>query len=287
MGEPNLVEVKEALCKVAIVAGNLIKEKTGTVSFDDKKNAVDLVTEVDKAVEALVSSELKQAFPDYQFLGEESYIPGKTVLTEEPTFIVDPIDGTTNFIHRFPFSCISLGFAYKKQPVVGVVYNPHLDQLYSGIKGHGAYLNGHKLPLKKPEPLRLQGALAAIEWGAERSGANYKIKVDTFNSLAKEEKDGGAFMHGFRSLGSAALNICGVASGMLDVYWEGGCYAWDVCAGWVILEECGGRMVSGNPGEWNPAVDSRVYLAVRGGENQEKFIEDFWSHVQGTLSYSS
>jgi myo-inositol-1(or 4)-monophosphatase len=88
-------------------------------------------------------------------------------------------------------------------------------------------------------------------------------------------------VHGLRSFGSAALNLCGVASGGLDVYWEAGCWAWDVCAGWVILEEAGGIMVDANPGNWEPRVDERRYMAVRGGEGQKEIIEEFWGQVHG------
>lgn len=287
MSCPDLTTVRDALKAIALEAGELIREKTGKVAFDDKKNAVDLVTDIDKAVEDLVGTRLRTQFPSCEFMGEESYVAGETKLSDAPTFIVDPIDGTTNFIHQFPFSCISLGFAYKKQPVVGVVYNPHLKQMYVGVKGQGSFLNDERLPLRRPTELKLQSGLIAIEWGADRSGQNYKVKIDTFDSLAKEQKDGGAFAHGFRSLGSAAMNTCNVAAGLMDCYWEGGCYAWDVCAAWIILTEAGGRMVGGNRQVWDPSLDSRVYLAVRGGDSQTEFIEEFWTHVKGHLDYKS
>lgn len=221
-------------------------------------------------------------------MGEESYKPGETILTDEPTFILDPIDGTTNFIHTYPSYCISLGFALNKKPTVGVVYNPITDQLFSAIKGKGAFLNKtRQLPLVAPRPLKLQSALLAIEWGSERTGNNYEVKTATFKSLAGDKKDNGAFAHGFRSAGSAALNLCYTAAGYLDAYWEGGCWAWDVCAGWIILEEAGGKMFGGNKGEWEIPVDRRIYFGVRGAESEErkKFVEEFWSHIQGTLEY--
>lgn len=90
-------------------------------------------------------------------------------------------------------------------------------------------------------------------------------------------------VHGIRSLGSAELNLCAVAPGHLDVYWETGCWAWDVCAGWVILEEAGGRVVGAHPGDWTPRVDQRRYMGVRGGEGQEGIIEEFWGCVQGRV----
>lgn len=221
-------------------------------------------------------------------MGEESFKPGETILTDDPTFILDPIDGTTNFIHSYPAYCISLGFTLNKKPTVGVIYNPVTNQCYSAIKGKGAFLNDtQKLPLVAPRPLTLQSALISIEWGTDRSGNNYDVKTATFKSLAAHQKDNGAYAHGFRSAGSAALNMCYTAAGYTDAYWTSGCWAWDVCAGWIILEEAGGRMVGGNKGEWEIPVDRRIYLAIRGGKPDESkaFIEEFWSHIKGTISY--
>ena len=225
-------------------------------------------------------------------MGEETYKPGDT-LTSAPTFIVDPIDGTTNFVHSYPYVSISLGFAIDKTPQVGIVYNPFTSSLYSAIKGHGAYLtdathNRERLPLRQPERFDgLDKCLVAVEWGSEREGNDYKVKVDTFRRLCAKKDDGGAMVHGIRSFGSAALNLCAVAAGSIDVYWEAGCWAWDVCAGWVVLEETGGRVVDANRGLWSPAVDGRRYLAVRGGEGQKDIIEEFWSHVEGTIEVSA
>lgn len=283
----NLIEIKDALVQVAHEAGKLIVKHSGHVSFDDKKNAVDLVTEVDKKVEEMVSKTLREKYPEYEFLGEETYVPGETKLSGKPTFVVDPIDGTTNFIHFFPCSCISLGFAVDRKPQVGVVLNPFLNHLFVGVRGHGSFLNGDRLPLRPLPALKLQSSLCAIEWGSDRDNNNFEVKHKTFESLARHTSQGGGFAHGFRSLGSAAINLCAVAAGSLDSYWEGGCYAWDVCAGWVILEEAGGMVVSGNKGDWYPAVDGRVYLAVRSApeDEQRKYVEEYWSHIKGTLDY--
>lgn len=122
----------------------------------------------------------------------------------------------------------------------------------------------------------------AVEWGNERSGANWETKTKTFSALAGED---GGMVHSLRSLGSAALNACGVAAGFLDAYWEGGCWAWDVAAGWVVVEEAGGRVVGGNPGEESVRVDSRRYLIVRGGEGRDEFIKEFWDKVKGEVVY--
>ena len=225
-----------------------------------------------------------------RFHGEETYDPSQP-LTNEPTFVVDPIDGTVNFVHEFPQVCISLGFAMGRIPLVGVVFNPFTNSLYTAIRGHGAFRNGARLPLKSEhlKPLRgLDSNLVAVEWGSERDGKNWEIKVRTFEKLGKTKEAGGAMVHSMRSSGSAALNICAVATGAVDIYWEGGCYVWDVLAGWVILNEAGGIMVDGNKGNWRPEVDGRTYLAVRSspnGKGQKETVEEFWKQIQGRLEY--
>lgn len=134
----------------------------------------------------------------------------------------------------------------------------------------------------------LSTALVAIEWGSSRDGPNYDVKTAVFRKLAASPETGGAMVHSLRSLGSAALNLCAVAAGELDMYWEGGCYAWDVCAGWCILSEAGGIMASANPGDWEPPLDARVYLAVRGApKGQREIVEEFWKVVgDGKLDYT-
>ncbi|KFY97153.1 hypothetical protein V498_02222 [Pseudogymnoascus sp. VKM F-4517 (FW-2822)] len=267
MSDINLTEIHDLLVKVAHQAGKMIMSATPqTLGSDTKKNSADLVTETDKAVEAMVTSELRTAYPKFDFIGEETYYPGQP-LTDAPTFIVDPIDGTTNFVHAFPSVCISLGFTVGRVPTVGVIYNPFLNELWTAIKGQGSYLsqNGgpkQKLPLKaSPEPLKdLSTCLVGVEWGSDRSGINFDVKVKAFAKLAASKEQGGAMVHSLRSMGSAALNLVAVAAGQLDVYWEGGCWAWDVAAAWCVLEEAGGIMRSGNPGE-EVSVDCRKFLA--------------------------
>ncbi|KAK7547783.1 hypothetical protein IWX49DRAFT_527154 [Phyllosticta citricarpa] len=285
MAESNLQEIHDFLVSVAKKAGEMITTaRPSTTKTGEKKNSADLVTETDQAVEKMVSTTLKDKYPDFSFMGEETYKPGDS-LTAAPTFIVDPIDGTTNFVHAYPYVSISLGLAINRQPVVGVVYNPFTQTLYSAVKGRGAFLNQtQQLPLREPEPLRgLDNAVVCIEWGSERTGNDYEVKTATFKKLCASKAEGGAMVHGLRSFGSAALNLCGVASGGLDLYWEAGCWPWDVCAGWVILSEAGGFIVDGNPGNWDQSVDGRRYLAVRKGEGQKEIIEEFWSYVQGKM----
>ncbi|CAL5866645.1 uncharacterized protein PFLUO_LOCUS854 [Penicillium psychrofluorescens] len=289
---PSLPDIHDFLVSLAFQAGDIISNALPDTSGTGlKKNSADLVTEYDRAVENMISTSLKERYPDYEFHGEETYDPARP-LTDAPTFVVDPIDGTVNFVHSFPYACVSLGFAVGRIPTVGVVYNPSTQTLYSAIRGQGAFLNRKTpLPLKggNTEPLTgLDNALIAVEWGSDRSGKNWDTKIRTFEKLGKSKENGGAMVRSMRSMGSAALNLCAVADGTLDLYWEGGCWAWDVCAGWVILTEAGGIMADGTPGEWEPRLDGRKYLAVRGapnGSGQRELVEEFWSHVQGELEY--
>ncbi|KAF2725077.1 inositol monophosphatase [Polychaeton citri CBS 116435] len=290
MSTVDLQAVHDLLVDVAYRAGDMInKAKPVAAGSGFKKNTADLVTETDQAVERMVSSILTEKYPDFEFMGEETYKPGDQ-LSDRPTFIVDPIDGTTNFFHGHPYVCVSLGLAIAQRPVVGVIYNPYTRTLYTGIKGKGSHLTDAlhdraRLPLRgPPEPLRdLSHCLVAVEWGSDRDGNDYDVKCNTFRRLCASKEAGGAMVHGIRSLGSAELNLCAVAAGHIDVYWESGCWAWDVCAGWVILEEAGGRMCGANPGDWEPRVDQRRYMACRAGEGQREVIEEFWSCVEGRV----
>ncbi|KAI9782582.1 MAG: hypothetical protein M1839_004826 [Geoglossum umbratile] len=288
--ELNLQEIHDFLVELAKRAGEMVlAANPSTLTADSKKNSSDLVTETDKAIEKMVYSQLKAKYVNYEFLGEETYKPGMK-LTDAPTFICDPIDGTINFVHAFPNVCISLGFTLKKKPVVGVIYNPFQHRLFTAIRGRGAYLNlTTRLPLKaRPEPLTgLSSALVAVEWGSDRSGHNWDTKFKTFRRLAGSAEDGGAMVHSLRCMGSAALNFCAVAAGYVDAFWEGGCWAWDVAAGWIILEEAGGIIVDANPGNWEPTVDGRKYLAIRAAPSgQKEIIEELWGNVVGTLHYT-
>ncbi|KAL3457636.1 hypothetical protein BJX64DRAFT_280482 [Aspergillus heterothallicus] len=275
---PNLDEICEILVDLAYRAGDIITSALpGTDNTGSKKNSADLVTEYDRAVEEMISRALTDKYPDYQFHGEETYDPAQP-LTNAPTFIIDPIDGTVNFVHGFPHACVSLGFAVNRVPTVGVVFNPFTRTLYSAVRGKGAFVNrDNRLPLKGTNvelPGGLINSLISVEWGSERTGKNWETKIRTR-----------AMVRSMRSIGSAALNLCAVAAGALDLSWEGGCWEW---AGWIILEEAGGMMVGGNPGEWETEIDGRKYLAIRAAtcrSNQKELVEEFWNIIQGRLEY--
>jgi myo-inositol-1(or 4)-monophosphatase len=252
-----------------------------------KRNTSDRVTATDKAIETMVQKRLSNAYPEFCFLGEETFKDGQS-LTDDPTFVCDPIDGTLNFIHGFPNTAISLALTVAKKPAIGVVYNPFRGDLFHAIKGRGAFLTRSanasttRLPIRQiPDPLSsLNDCLVAIEWGSERSGPNWDLRSNVATKLLSAKSQGGAMVHSVRSSGSAALDFCYVAAGWMDLFWEGGCWIWDVCAGWCILEEAGGMVAGANPGEWEPSLEGRSYLAVRGASaGQVQVVEELWSHI--------
>ncbi len=171
-----------------------------------------------------------------------------------------------NFVHGHPYVSISLGLSYNSRPAVGVVYNPFYHHLYTAAPGKGAFFEDFRgrrsLPLTDPAPPlgRLCDSLILVEWGKEREGINWETTTETFKNLGSKN---GGMVHDLRTFGGAALNLCTVASGAIDLCWGGGWDPWDVCAGWAILLEAGGRMANGNPSETTaePLVDGKKYLA--------------------------
>ncbi|KIM70024.1 hypothetical protein SCLCIDRAFT_498646 [Scleroderma citrinum Foug A] len=315
LGKTELRSILTFTVNLARMAGSLILEGSQAIQsaldIDSKMNSIDLVTEYDVAAENLVRNEIKKAYPDFKFIGEESYSSEThQELTDEPTFCVDPIDGTTNFIHGFPYVCISLGLIYQKRPVLGVIYNPFLDHLYTGIEGQGSYLtrgNGQpmRLPLASPQPLpSLSNALIAAEWGSERDVQRITSRTNSLLRLAGDPTDGvsgGRMAHSIRSLGSVALNLGGIAQGAFDLSWDIGCWPWDVCAGIVIVQEAGGVVTgshavlqnadaSVDPFKMTPEIlTGRKYLIIRklpdtpqetGREAQLRIAREFYETAE-------
>ncbi|KAF2711460.1 carbohydrate phosphatase [Pleomassaria siparia CBS 279.74] len=287
MSERDLVDIKDELVSVARAAGKMMRNADPSVCTDSdtKKNSSDRVTACDKEVEAMIISRLESSYPEILFLGEETFKEQR--LTDAPTFVCDPIDGTLNFIHGVPNCATSLSLTIDKKPVIGVVYNPFRDHLYTAIKGQGAYftdtIDGPTLRLpRKPvlAPLTsLNNCLLGLEWGSQRDGPNWELRTDMVKTLLSSKPTGDAVVRSIRTYGSAALDFCYVAASEMDVFWEGGCWSWDVSAGWIILLEAGGMVASANPDDWNPTLEGRCYLGVRKAEesDQRALIEELWA----------
>ena len=265
-------------------------------------------------VEAFIHSSIRSRYPTHDFIGEESYSKGSSkqyLVTSGPTWVVDPLDGTVNFTHGFPMFCVSIALCVDGHPIIGVIYAPLLNQLFSACKRQGAWLNETtRLPLLGkaigPMPRNAPGGcIFSCEWGKDRrdqGDSNLHRKVESFLNMAAElgSRDGkGGMVHGVRSLGSATMDLAYTAMGSFDIWWEGGCWEWDVAAGICLLEEAGGLVTTANPPEgWEEmkGVESvklggRLYLAVRpataaldgsetGRESQERVVREVWKRVR-------
>lgn len=193
-----------------------------------KGNDSDIVTAADKAAEQVLMANIHAAYPDHAILSEESGDDGRD---SEFRWVIDPLDGTTNFSQGLPQFCVSIGLEHRGQRVVGVVFAPYLNELFHAVKGEGAYLNGN--------PLRVSGK-SAISQSVVATGFPYDKDVHPVNNLDNVTRVM-PLVRGLRILGSAAVDLCYVAAGMLDGYWEVNLHEWDVCAGLLVLEEAGGK----------------------------------------------
>uniref|UniRef100_A0A8V0XPK2 Inositol-1-monophosphatase n=1 Tax=Gallus gallus TaxID=9031 RepID=A0A8V0XPK2_CHICK len=180
---------------------------------------------------------------NYQcFIGEESVAAGEgSILTDNPTWIIDPIDGTTNFVHRFPFVAVSIGFVVNKKIEFGIVYSCVEDKMYTARKGKGAFCNGQKLKVSGQEDITK--SLLVTELGSNRDPETIKIVLSNMERLLSIP------IHGIRAVGTAAVNMCLVAAGGADAYYEMGIHCWDMAGAGIIITEAGGVLldVSGGP----------------------------------------
>jgi myo-inositol-1(or 4)-monophosphatase len=224
---------KNVAVEAAQRAGEIILEGLGaTHNLTYKKSHADVVTEFDPRAEAEIIRIISAAFPDHQIIAEEGSTGGRH---PDYCWYVDPIDGTTNFAHGLRLTCTSIALVERDEPVLGVVYAPALDELFVGAKGQGATLNGQPIHVSSTDTL-VRGLVA--------TGSPYNPKTVAFNLRCWE-----AFIHhaqGLRRDGCAALDLCNVAMGRYDGFWEYGFAYWDMAAGSVIIREAGGTLTLPN-----------------------------------------
>ncbi|XP_031623692.1 inositol monophosphatase 2 [Contarinia nasturtii] len=229
----NLDKCFQVVSDIVQKAGDLIASRFWkSKNVKQKLSDIDFVTETDQEVEKLLIDTLTAEFPHHRFIGEEATSEGaKCELTDSPTWIIDPVDGTLNFVHSFPHSCISIALLVNKQAEIAIIFNPVLKQLFTARRGKGAFYNGD--PIHVSDKKDLSQALVMAEFGTSRDDKKLDITLDNFRKITQA-------CHGTRSLGSAALNMAHVALGGADVNFEFGIHAWDVAAGDLIVREAGG-----------------------------------------------
>jgi myo-inositol-1(or 4)-monophosphatase len=250
-------EVLSLAERLARAAGGIQRDRYETgVRIGTKSAPIDLVTEVDHACEALIVETLRRERPDDAVLAEEG--GGEDRADAAWRWIIDPLDGTTNYAHGYPRFCVSIGVEQGGERSVGVVYDPLLDELYTAVRGEGAFLNGRRLRVS--EEADLGRSLIA-------TGFAYDVRLNAEDNLDHF----GAFVKRARAVrrdGSAALDLCYLAAGRFDGFWELQLHPWDVAAGFLIVQEAGGRVsdLAGGPpprsGRDTVASNGRIHAAM-------------------------
>ncbi len=268
--------LRAAACEFARAAGAILLEGYGRVHAPEKKGRIDLVTEFDKRSEALLLGLIRERYPHHGILAEESGAhaasapdhraggqgPAPREASSAVRWLCDPLDGTTNFAHNYPFFCVSVGVEVSGEMAAGAVYDPVRDELFAAAAGGGATLNG--LPIHVTPVALLEDALLV-------TGFPYDVREHPERHLPLFQ-DFLFRAQGIRRDGSAALNLCFVAMGRFDGMWEGNLSPWDIAAGSLIVREAGG-VISGYAGEplrldgrrivtANPALHARLIEVV-------------------------
>lgn len=213
----------------AIAAGRFVRARLAGRRTVTHKGAIDLVTEVDRASEERIVARIRRAFPRDAILTEE-----RPELRGDPArrWIIDPLDGTTNYVHRYPFFCISVAFELRGRVAVGVVYDPMKGELFHARRGGGAWLGTRRIRTSATRRLRDALLASGFAYDVRRSGRNNLNHWADFTRRAQA----------LRRDGAAALDLCYVACGRTDGFWELKLHPWDTAAGGLLVEEAGGRL---------------------------------------------
>jgi myo-inositol-1(or 4)-monophosphatase len=244
----NLDELFSVASAAAEDAGKVLLEKARDGFAISKKGRVNLVTEADLAAEKVIVERILSHFPDHGILAEER---GETVGESTAKWVIDPLDGTTNYAHQYPCYCVSIACEVNEEVLVGVVFDPVLGECFSAIKGRGAFLNGKPISTSMESALEDSLLVTGFSYGTE----TIKRNLELFNTMMLRSRS-------VRRDGSAALDLCYVACGRFDGFWEFNLYPWDVAAGSLIVTEAGG-MFSRLDGS-DASIYDRECLATNG-----------------------
>ena len=247
-------DLKECAIEIAREAGIFLKDKLNSVHTIDYKGEINLVTEVDKISEEMITSKINALFPDHDILAEEF-----TDIDRGSDFrwIIDPLDGTTNYAHGYPYFCVSIALERLNTMTVGIVYDPMLDEMFVAEKGKGAFLNDREIHVSNTRGI-IKSLLA--------TGFPYDIREDShnnlnyFNEMILEAQ-------AIRRAGSAALDLAYVAAGRFDGFWELKLNPWDIAAGWLLVEEAGGIVTDMGGNDYH--LESSSILASNGRIHKE------------------
>ena len=261
---PEQPQFVPAMAEIAREAGALLMGYFHRRVKVEYKGDVDLVTEADRASEALIAKRIRERWPGHNIMGEEGT---RTEQGSEYRWYVDPLDGTTNFAHGYPVFCVSLGLEHKEERVAAVVFDPTREEMFSAEKGGGALLNGQAIQVSSIG--NLAECLVATGFPSHKRHKNPNIFF--YHQITLKT-------HGVRRAGSAALDLCDVACGRFDGFWEFNLNPWDTAAGVLIVQEAGGRVsrFDGQPFR----IDSRETLASN-GQVHEALLREFQAILRG------
>ncbi len=240
---------KEALAtagKAADAAGLVLKKYYGRLSSIDEKFQAGLVSEADRESETVIKQILFEKFPNHQILGEETGLSGVEA-TDGAIWMIDPLDGTTNYVHRVPFFCSSIGLEVQGELLAAVVDAPLLGWRYEAIRGGGAYLNGNRISISQRSKFR-DGLFAT---GFSSSDHSLDEQMELVSHVIRHAR-------GIRRLGAAALDLCLVAEGVFDGFWERNLQPWDTAAGVLIAREAGATVTDFSGRNFEPRMRSVV-----------------------------
>lgn len=240
--------------EVAIAAGRLQRSRLGGEVSIQHKGLKDLVTEVDLASEKIIVDGLMQSFPTHSVLAEEG---GLQDLSSSFCWVVDPLDGTTNFAHGFPWFAVSIALLHRETPCIGVIYNPMTDELFTAVAGQGAWCNGRRLQVSTANTIAGSLLATGFPYDCATSPVNNFKEFMLFQRQAR----------GVRRAGAAALDLAYVAKGVFDGFWEFKLNPWDVAAGVLLVQEAGGMVTDHAGGEYR--VSENRILASNGRIHQE------------------
>ncbi len=222
-------ELLNIAVRSARIAGSIINKRVHTTKRVSYKGIVDLVTDVDTLSEKTIIQTISRRFPDHSILSEEM---GGLTKSSDYKWIIDPLDGTTNFFHAYPFFAVSIAVEYRGRIVVGVVYDPVKKEMFHAIRGKGSFLNTRRLHVSATESLERSLLSTGFPYDLRTSGEN---NIDNWIKFIRTAQ-------AVRRDGAAALDLCYVAAGRFDGFWEMKLKPWDVAAGMLIIQEAGGMV---------------------------------------------
>jgi myo-inositol-1(or 4)-monophosphatase len=247
-----LATLKKALAR----AGGVLRRRFGRVTYRQKRRA-DLVTAADLESQRAILAEIRRAHPEDDYRAEEDAVKATGA---EYAWLIDPLDGTTNYAHRYPASCVSIGVLRRGAPALAGVFDPSRDELFLAERGRGAALNGRRLSVTRTARVADSLLITGFAYDRAERADFYLARFKSFLTRC----------HDVRRSGSAALDMAWIAAGRADGFWEFGLNPWDVCAGWLLVSEAGGKVTDFSGRPWrDPETLGAQTLATNGRVHAE------------------